>query len=466
MQKRLRLLPFAAAALFLAGCASTEPVFRPDQAESIVFVPGNGDSAAVWQTTLWRFESNGWPRQKLHAINMPYPLARDDDNQPQAGRTSTAEEMAYLKSEIDAVLKENGASKLILVGNSRGGYAIRNYIQNDPDGARIVSKAILGGTPNHGVWAIPGYNEGSEFSGTGPFLTALNAPKNAAGDEVTGPVKWLTIRSEDNDKYANPDGVWIGKKGTPTNVSASGPALQGATNVAIPRIDHRETAFSAPAFDADWRFITGAAPTSAAILKEARIELGGVITGMGLNPADPASGDYPDNLPLPAARLEIYPVSGVDDDSAGRRLGDAAYSKAVGSDGKWGPFTAQPNMPYEFVISAPGYATTHIYRSPLPRSSNLIHMRPERIAAADKGAKEIVVLTRPRGFLDAGRDRMRLDGKLPPGLPPTGAGLSTSKLLLNEDVQRGVIADFNGERIVGRTWPAAEGHVVYLEITQ
>jgi triacylglycerol lipase len=29
-----------------------------------------------------------------------------------------------------------------------------------------------------------------------------------------------------------------------------------------------------------------------------------------------------------------------------------------------------------------------------------------------------------------------------------------------------MIADFNGERIVGRTWPAAEGHVVYLEITQ
>lgn len=465
MPKNLRLLPFAIA-LLLAGCASTEHKFRPDEALPIVFMPGNGDNAALWQTTFWRFESNGWPRSKLHAVNPPYPLARNDDSKPETGRTSIAEATAFLKSEIATVLKNTGASKVILVGNSRGGYAIRNYIQNDPEGVRTVSKAVLGGTPNHGVWAIPGYNEGSEFSGTGRFLKALNAPKDAAGSEVSGPVEWLVIRSEDNDKYASPDGVWFGKRGTPTNITADGPALKGATNVVIPRIDHRETSYSEPAFEATWRFITGVAPTNAGIHKESRINLSGVINGMGLKPADPASGDYPDNLPLPGAKLEIYAVSGADDDSAGRRLGDAAYSQTVAGDGRWGPFAARSDTPYEFVISAPGYATTHIYRSPLPRSSDLINMRPERIAASDKSAKEIVVLTRPRGYLDAGRDRMRLDGKLPPGLPPSGAGLSTSKLLLNEDTQRGMIADFNGERIVGRTWPAAEGHVVYLEITQ
>jgi triacylglycerol lipase len=465
MPKNLRLLPFAMAWL-LAGCASTDPQFRPDEALPIVFMPGNGDNAALWQTTFWRFESNGWPRNKLHAVNLPFPLARGDDSKPEPGRTSIAEATAFLKSEIASVLKDTGATQVILVGNSRGGYPIRNYIQNDPEGAQTVSKAILGGTPNHGVWAIPGYNEGSEFSGTGPFLKALNAPKDAAGNEVTGPVKWLTIRSEDNDKYANPDGVWFGKKGTPTNITAEGPALKGATNVVIPRIDHRESAYSEPAFNATWRFITGVAPTNAGIRKESRIELAGVITGMGLKPTDPASGDYPDNLPLPGAKLEIYPVSGADDDTAGRRLGDAAYSQTVGSDGHWGPFAARADTPYEFVISAAGYATTHIYRSPIPRSSNLINMRPERIAASDRNAKAIVVLSRPRGYLDAGRDRMRLDGKLPPGLPPSGAGLSTSKLVLNEDVQRGMIADFNGERIVGRTWPVSEGHVVYLEITQ
>ena len=52
----------------------------------------------------------------------------------------------------------------------------------------------------------PALARNSEFAGAGPFLTALNAPKNPAGDEVTGPVKWLTLRSDRNDKYAQLDG--------------------------------------------------------------------------------------------------------------------------------------------------------------------------------------------------------------------------------------------------------------------
>ena len=66
------------AAAVLAGCAHAPSAqeFPP-----IVFVHGNGDTAALWQTTIWRFESNGWPRERLYAINVPYPLARDDDTQ-------------------------------------------------------------------------------------------------------------------------------------------------------------------------------------------------------------------------------------------------------------------------------------------------------------------------------------------------------------------------------------------------
>ena len=91
----------------------------------IVFVHGNGDTAALWQTTLWRFESNGWPRKRLHAIEVPYPLARDEDAKPQAGRTSTAEHAAYLSAEVDKVLPAaTGASQVVLFANSRGGYAV------------------------------------------------------------------------------------------------------------------------------------------------------------------------------------------------------------------------------------------------------------------------------------------------------------------------------------------------------
>jgi triacylglycerol lipase len=85
-----------AAALVLSACAQ----FQSNRADTppIVFVHGNGDTAALWLTTLWRFESNGWPRDRLHAIEVPYPLARDDNSKPQPGRTSTAEHMAYLSS--------------------------------------------------------------------------------------------------------------------------------------------------------------------------------------------------------------------------------------------------------------------------------------------------------------------------------------------------------------------------------
>jgi triacylglycerol lipase len=471
MMLRRQLLGLFAATL-LAAC-STAPVSPPPNAHAshtatppIVFVHGNGDNAALWQTTLWRFESNGWPRERLHAIDVPYPLARDDDTKPQAGRTSTAEHMAYLQSEVAKVLQSTGAAKVVLIANSRGGNAVRNFIQNG-GGDKVVSHAILGGTPNHGVWAIKGFREGNEFSGTGPFLSGLNAAKNAAGDEVSGPVQWATIRSDNNDKFAQPDGLWIGQKGTPTFVTFAGPELKGATNIVIARIDHRETSFSPQAFDAAYRFITGKPHAVSQITPEQRIVLNGQITGLGLKTDDPASGNYVNNLPPAASSIEIYAV----DSTTGVRLGDPVHHKSVGPTGVWGPFVAHPSTAYEFVISSPGYATTHIYRSAFARSSAIVHLRAERLAPADKAAAgatgAVVTLTRPRGYFDLSRDKLQFDGNTQPAdLPASGAGLSVSKRVLANSGVRSIEGQFNGEKLVGRTWSAADNHVVILEITQ
>lgn len=459
MTTRRLFLGLMTSTVLLAGCA-TGPSLQ--EAPPIVFVHGNGDSAALWQTTIWRFESNGWPANRLHAIDVPYPLARDDDSKPQAGRSSTAENMAYLSAAVDQVRRATGASQVVLVGNSRGGNAIRNYIRNG-GGDKTVSQAILGGTPNHGVWAIKGFNEGNEFSGTGPFLTGLNAPKGPNGDEVTPGVKWLTIRSDNNDKYAQPDGLWIGAKGKPTNVTFEGPALKGATNVVIPRVDHRETAFSQAAFGAMYTFITGHAPRTLAIVPEAAPVLGGKVTGLGVQSSDPASGDFSNNLPLAGAQLAVYAT----DPATGERIGAAVLSQTIAADGLWGPFKAQAGVPYEFVISAPGYATTHIYRSPFPRSSRIVDMHPERLKAGDQGAGSVVTLTRPRGYFDAVRDKISFDGQTPPpGVPPAGvAGVSSSTLKTAPAGIRAITAEFNGERITGRTWPAAGNNAVVLELT-
>jgi triacylglycerol lipase len=455
-RRQVLLASAGVAAMSLTACASLSSSPVPP----IVFVHGNGDSAALWLTTLWRFESNGWPRSHLHAIDLPYPLARDEDAKPQPGRSSTQEHMAYLSKEVEQVLAATGAKQVVLIGNSRGGNAIRNYIQNG-GGADKVSHAITGGTPHHGVWAIPGFREGNEFSGTGAFLKALNAPKNAAGDEVTGPVKWMTIRSDNNDKFAQPDGLWIGAKGTATRVSFAGPELKGAVNVVIPRIDHRETSFSPAAFEASYKFITGQAPSTLAVTAEKSITLSGQITGLGLDSLNPTSGAFVNNLPVVGAKLEVFETS-----ATGERLGAAVHSKIVAADGQWGPMTAKPDARYEFVVSAPGYATLHIYRSPFPRSSKLVHLRAERMADADKTAGSVVNFTRPRGYFDADRDNLAFDGMTPPpGISKgVGAGLAASKIKADVFSARTVSASFNGESVVGRTWPAAQNRMTLLEL--
>lgn len=458
MHTRRSLILGTLATTMLAACTSVPPSKdRPP----IVFMHGNGDSAALWQTTIWRFESNGWPRDRLFAIDQPFPLARDDDTVPQPGRSSSAESMAFLKQEVERVLKSTGASQVVLIGNSRGGNAIRNYVQNG-GGDRVVSHVVLGGNPAHGIWAIKGLREGNEFSGLSPFLQQLNSAKNGNGDEVTPGVKWLTLRSDNNDKYAQPDGIWIGAKGTPTHIGFDGPALKGAVNVVLPRVDHRETSFSPAAFAATWRFLTGEAPKTLQPVPEAQVSLSGRVTGLGLDPQDPTSGTFVNNLPLTGARLEIFPI----DAATGKRHGPAVWAQTIGPDARWGPLVAQPDTAYEFVLSAAGYATTHTYRSPFPRSSTVVQLRPERIPEADRDAKALVIFTRPRGYFDAERDSMRFDGHaVPPGVPLQGSGVSTSTIRLTSDSPRTVAAEFNGERVAGLSWPTAQNNVSVLELT-
>jgi pimeloyl-ACP methyl ester carboxylesterase len=456
LTRRLLLGSLAAA---LAACAiKTAPPPEPAGPPTIVFVHGNGDSAALWMTTLWRFESNGWPRARLHAIDLPYPLARDADDKPQQGRTSTAEHMRFLAAEVDKVLKASGARQVVLIGSSRGGNAIRHYIANG-GGAAKVSHAILGGTPNHGVWASPTFRPTSEFNGAGPFLAALNN-QGGAGLEITPGPKWMTIRSDANDKYAQPDGAWIGMKGAPTNVTATGPELKGADNVVIAGIDHRETSFSPKAFAAAYRFITGAPPTTTAATPQAVVQLDGKVSGLGLN-NEPGKGNDVNNLPLAGATVEVYRT----DPRSGERIGTALHRKTVGADGRWGPLLTDARTPLEFVLAAPGFATTHVYRAPFVRSSDIVHLRAERIAESDRDAPAVVALSRPRGYFGIPRDQITLDDKSPPaGIPSGVAGVSVAKARMADATPRAVQGEFNGERITGRSWPTADNHVVLLEL--
>jgi pimeloyl-ACP methyl ester carboxylesterase len=424
------------------------PALAADKDPPIVFVHGNGDTAGLWLTTIWRFESNGYDRSRLFAIDLKNPNARNVDATPQEGRSSTQEVMQQLSAYVDEVLKKTGASKVVLVGNSRGANTIRNYVKNG-GGAAKVSHVVLGGGVNHGVVALDNFLVGSEFNGLSPFMQQLNG----GPDEVVAGVKFMTIRSDKDDKYAQPDGMFLGIPGKPTNIGFDGPALKGATNIVIAGLDHRETAFSAQAFVPMYKFITGRDPKKSEVTREAKPVLNGVVTGI-------TAGVY-DNVPVAGAKVEIYKV----DAKTGERQGKALLSKTTGADGVWGPFAAQSNAYYEFVVTAPGQAITHIYRSPFLRGSNYVYLRPGQFTKGDETAGSVVVMSRPRGYFGVGRDRMSLDGKPPAGVNTGVPGASTAKVVLPATPQRTVVAIFRSETIPARNWPVADKHISIAEFT-
>ncbi len=434
-----------AAALAFAGLHRT--AFAQDQpAVPIVFVHGDSDAAAIWQTAIWRFESNGYPRNRLFAINFTDPQARDDDTVAQPNRSSTQDQLRELTAFIDGVRAQTGAAKVAIVALSRGGYSTRGYVAANP---ASVSHAVLGGTPNHGVWAND-WLPGIEYNGRGAFLKKLNA-----GDsEVTPGVPFLTLRSDGFDLYAQPDGRFVGRPDMATNVTADGPALKGATNILLGEVDHRETACGPRAFAEIHKFIVGRAPARIAIAPEAEVTLNGLVTGV--------VDATPTNRPVEGALVEVYRVSA----ETGERQGGAAHSKTTAADGVWGPATFDAASPLEFVVAAPGAPTTHIYRSPFPRSFAELNLRPAAPPAKeDADAAAFVRMDRPRGYFGLPRDVVLLDGQEPADIPPGVPGTWHTKLKLAVVEGRPIIGEFNEERITARAWPAKDGHVTIMELT-
>src|SRR6266404_9910225 len=419
----------------------------PAEVPPVLFVHGNGDHAALWITTLWRMESNGVPRERMVAINFTDPLARTDDSVPQQNRSSTEDQRRELGEAIKELRRRTGASRVALVGNSRGGNSIRSYIKN---GGADVSHAVLGGVPNHGVYDWDD-GLGNEFNGRGPLLRGLNEGES----EVTPGTSFLTLRSDGIDKYAQADGRFVGKPGMPTGITAEGPALKGASNLVLGAVDHRETAFHPRAFREIYKFIAGREPEEIAISPEAEVKLSGLVTG--------TPGGVQTNRPVTGASVEVFRVS----PDTGERIGAAIHTSQTGSDGRWGPAQVDPSWHLAIVLTAAGCTTTHFYRSPFPRSSDIVHLRAARpLGPADAGAGAVVLMSRPRGYFGLPRDVVLFDGKEPADVKAGVPTDSVSTLRLSAaEAGRPVTALFNQERIVARAWPAAENRIAIAELT-
>jgi triacylglycerol lipase len=390
----------------LSACAYGPRV--QEQAAPIVMVHGDGESAASWQDVVWRFESNGWPRARLFVLQQAFAQARDDDAKVQPGRSSNAEQLAFIKAEVARVLVTTGAKQVVLMGRGRGALAVRNYVQSG--GAASVSHVVL----------------------------------------------------------AQPDAIWTGQaKALPLKDFDLG-AFKDLQSLVLPLAEQRDGAFSATMFAASYRFITGQPPAQSGIWPQAAFALGGVITGMGPKSEDRAgpTTHYFNNLPLPGARLEIFAVR----PDSGLRVGESVFRQVVGQDGRWGPFQAQSGVFYEFVVRANGYAVTHIYRSPFARGTDLLNLKASRISDADLPAYAIIDMERLRGTLDPTVHHSVLDGRAPPpGIQVGGVNPAASRVTLSKPQHRAIAAEVHTdavERVVGRTWPAKDNHVVRLELSQ
>jgi pimeloyl-ACP methyl ester carboxylesterase len=444
MTHRLRVAMLAAVLLVPSAPAGA----RAEKPLPIVFVHGNGDSAAAWTTTIWRFESNGYPRELLDAVDLRNPVATTRYDEPEPAHSTPAEEMQQLAAEVAAVKKRTHAAKVILIAHSRGGTIVRDYLKNG-DGAASTAVAILCGAVNHGIAVSTAFLVGSEFNGDSPYLRDLNG----APDEVVPGVRFLTIRSDGNDKYAQADGRFIGHPGVPTGLGPDAPALKGAADIVIPGIDHRETAYGPAAFAAMYKFITGHEPKTRAIRPEGAPRLSGKISGF--------TDGVPTNVGVAGATLEIYRVS----PETGLHVGNAVWRKVTGPDGAWGPVTVLSNADYEFILAVPGAPVTHIYRSPFPRGSRYVDLRPQLLAKDDKDAGAVVYMVRPRGYFGVGRDRIALDGALPPAIASGVPSVPVGKLALPAGQPRTVVAAFNDERIPVRTWSMRDNQVSVAEFT-
>jgi hypothetical protein len=309
------------------------------------------------------------------------------------------------------------STKVALVGSSRGGLTIRNYLKN-AGGAAVVSEAILCGTPNHGVFAMDTGLDG-EFNGKGTFLRQLNE-----GAETVEDVRFLTLRSDKLDKFAQP------------NVGFDAPELKGAQNVILPGLDHREVAFHPLAFAAMYEFLTGEKPRRTQPAAETKPVLSGLVTSF--------AGMAPTNRPLAGVRFRVFGLSA----GTAERESAPALDMVTTETGAWGPLTVQPDRHYEFVLEQEG-RTISYFLAPIPRSTSLLNFR---FVSPTPGQ---LLIHRPQGYLAQGRDPVTMDGAAVDGILP-GVPTRDSVTVQVAEGKTSVKVELRGETILARPSRSAQ----------
>jgi pimeloyl-ACP methyl ester carboxylesterase len=220
--------------------------------------------------------------------------------------------------------------------------------------------------------------------------------------------RYVHVGARPEDRPAGPEGaavetlnVW-----SPADLVVTGADIEGATNAEFENLDHYAVATDAAAFEAVYAFLYGEPPAVVDAPPQTPITLSGKAVVLG------------ENTPEAGSTVEIWPV----EPASGMRMGDApAATLTVAEDGAFGPFTAQPDQPYEFYLQ-PNRDSPPVryYREPFTRSDALVYLRtlPEPPGLAgillqqvpfDDAHTVLVIFSASKAVL-AGTDTLTVDG--------------------------------------------------------
>jgi triacylglycerol esterase/lipase EstA (alpha/beta hydrolase family) len=199
--RRLILAGLFLAVLSLGVFASPGRPSSASHVDPILFVHGYTSNAATWNTTIARFQADGWEANRLFA----YTFSSTQSN------ATIAQAVAQRVNEIKAA---TGAAKVDIITHSMGGLSSRYYLKNLGGAANVDDWVSLAG-PNHGTtWAYGCFffSPCNQMIPGSSFLNQLNS-----GDETPGAVNYGTFWSS-CDELINPDTSTILSGATNTNV--------------------------------------------------------------------------------------------------------------------------------------------------------------------------------------------------------------------------------------------------------
>jgi triacylglycerol lipase len=181
---------------------------KPAEHDPVVFVHGINGGSADFAVMMNRLVADGWPKDRLSAIDYPDPKW--------GCNTDNAE---TLRKHVEKVRFDAGAAKIDLVAHSMGTLSSRRFMKV-LGGAAVVSTYVTLGGMHHGIQSsclnpLP-VCVWQELCGSKPYLTELNT-----APITPGPATWVSIFSRSDE--------------TVPDESAE---LPGAENIPFDGVDH------------------------------------------------------------------------------------------------------------------------------------------------------------------------------------------------------------------------------------